>query len=408
MDEEILGKTEVEKLERTHGWDTEQLLISRKAKELLVDSNFFDIVIKELDKEVVGETPAREVIFLCMNGRLVENARNTSYNVLVTDETGAGKDHLCKSVGKLFEEDKIFIHRTRISPKVLDYWHTKKEEEWNWNGKILYLEDVSYDILNSDTMKTFLSAGSKTTILKDQTALDKEVKGKPIVIFTTSTTVPKSELLRRMNMLVLDTTINQTKEIAKRKCLEAKDGKIVEINPEIIIAMNILNRVKVKIPFADKLGKWIDTILEENIRVLFRTQIETFLDYIKAVTGIYQNQREKDEKGYLLATKQDYEIAKRCFEKMVSNPLMIPLTKEQIKTKELVKTFGNDDWVKITELIEKITWWEMANSYRQINKMVNLGIFDKDKEKYEGSDKFVGIIKVKELAPFKFPEFDML
>jgi hypothetical protein len=253
-------------------------------------------------------------------------------------------------------------------------------------------------------MRTFLSSGSHTTILKDQFPVDKHILGKPINIFTTATTNPKHELLRRMNILNLDTSINQTKEIAKRKCKLAKDGKIEEINPELIKAIFILKRIKVKIPYADKIAEWIDKIPDENVRVLLRTQIETFLDYIKSSTAIHQYQRQKED-GFFLSEKQDYEIATECFEKMVSNPLMIPLTKEQQKVIDLIRSEGN--LIELPELIEKIDFWESANSYRQINKLVGFGIIEKYKEKSDDV-RPITKVRIKEFSPLKLPSYEKL
>jgi len=372
---------------------------------VLIQQDFFDTVIKELDKEIVGENPAREVILLCTNGKNVENAEHTSYNLLVNDESGSGKDHLVKSVGKLYLSEVNFIKRTRISPKVLDYWHTKKEEDWNWSGKVLYLEDISYEVLNNETMRTFLSSGSHTTLLKDQATIDKEVKGKPVVIFTTATITPKYEMLRRINILNLDTSKNQTKEIAKRKCRMARDGIVEEINPDIILALSKLQRIKVKIPFADLISKWIDSLPNENVIVILRTQIQTFLDYIKSATAFHQFQRQPDKYGYYMATEQDYEIGKRCFEK-INNPFAIPLSKQQQKIIDIIKTLGGEkDWVRQPDIIDKITFLGNTASFNYLNRLADMGYLEKDRDKMENVDKPITIIKIRDKIAIKLPQF---
>jgi hypothetical protein len=382
--------------------------INKDIEKLLKDKNLFDLTIKELDKEVVGEIPARKVLLLCANGRLVSNANNTSYNLLVNDLSGVGKDHLCNSIGELLPKEDVYIKRTRISPKVLNYWHTGINEDYNFNGKILYLEDVSKEILNNEVMRTYLSSGSHITVLKDQIILDKELKGKPIVFLTTATVNPKHELLRRLNILTLDSSINQTKEIAKRKCRMAKLGKIEEINSVFIKAFSVLQRVKVKIPYADKIEKWIDKIPNENVSVLLRTQITTFLDYIKSNTAFYQCQR-KIENGYYIATKQDYEIAREVFSHLLSNPTMTPLTKQQQMALDVIKALGGDvSMIAQPNVIDKISFWEERNSYKQLNKLVDLGILDKDKDTDYITKKSITTLKIRQLSANKLPEFNEL
>lgn len=377
---------------------------NEEIKKLLTNPKLFDLIIQELDKMVEDEIPAREIIFLCCCGRLVENADNTSYNLLINDESGSGKDHLCKSIGLLHLNELTFFHRTRITPKALDYW------EEDWSNKILYLEDISYDVLNNETMRTFLSSGSHVTLVDKQKVKHKEVKHKPIVLITTASTSPKHELLKRLNILTLDTNINQIKAVAKRKCDLAKQGKVETINPVYIKALSCLCRVKVAIPFADKIKLWIDKIPDENIRVMFMTQMQTILDYIKAITSLYQMQRKPDKNGCYLSTDLDYEIAIRCYRKMISNPFMIPLTKQQQKTIELIREMGGDNnWLKQPDIIDKITWWEQRWSYKQLGKLVDMGILDRDKEKYpDVADKPITILKIKEFIESKLPSFTEL
>jgi len=305
-----------------------------KSIEILKDPELFNnITEKEFSKKIVGEIGSRKVIFLCgAGGRLVENCQVASYNVLVNDDAGAGKDYVTGKVLELLPKE-AYVHKTRISPTVFTYWHNKEyEPEWTWDGKVFYPEDISEIVLNSDVFKVMCSSGSSATVTIRQKAVDIEIDGKPVMITTTATATPNPELVRRFVILNLDSSVDQTKAIMKKHCEDAKTGIVQEYNKDYTYAMRMLKRVKVRIPFADLLSEVLP-----SKSIIMRTHLPRFLDYIKASTGFHQYQR-KEEGDFILATGQDYDIARECFIKLTSNRYMIPLTINQKKILEAFST----------------------------------------------------------------------
>lgn len=311
----------------------------KKYAHILKDPNLFNkITEEELNKKIVGEVASRKVIFLCSaGGRLVKNCQIASYNVLVNDDAGAGKDYVVSKVLELIPEE-FNIHKTRISPAVFTYWHNaEKEPDWTWDGKVFYPEDISENVLNSDVFKVMSSAGSTATIVVKQQAVDLEIRGKPVMITTTATSTPNPELVRRFVILNLDSSTDQTKEIKKKHSKFAKDGIIPEYDFSYRDAQKVLRRVNVRIPFADLIdGHFPDKSL------IMRTHYPRFLDYIRASAALHQYQREEDE-GFILANGQDYDIARECFLKLTSNRYMIPLT---INQKKILETFEKNPTLK--------------------------------------------------------------
>lgn len=300
----------------------------------LGDSNLFNLITEqEFDKKIVGEIPARKVIFLCSCGRLVINSQVASYNLLVNDEAGTGKDYITKNVLKILPKD-IYIHRTRISPAVFTYWHNAKyEPEWTWDGKIFYPEDISENVLNSDVFKVMCSDGSNATMVIKQRAIDIKIEGKPVMITTTATATPNPELTRRFVILNLDSSQDQTKLIMQRHSKYKSEGIEPEYNSIITDSLGYLRRYKVKVPFAE----FINDYFPSN-NVIMRTHYPRFLDFICASTCLYQYQRKK-EGEFLIAEPQDYDIARECFLKICSNKYMIPLT---INQKRIMECFEKD------------------------------------------------------------------
>lgn len=299
---------------------------------ILKDSELFDKITKqEFDKKIVGEVAGRRVIFLCgAGGRLVKNCQVASYNVLVNDEAGVGKDYVTGKALQIIPKE-YYLHKTRISPTVFTYWHNSQyEPEWSWDGKVFYAEDISEMVLNSDVFKVMCSGGSSATIVVKQRAVDLHIEGKPVMITTTATATPNPELVRRFVILNLDSSEEQTKAIMKRHCEYAKIGIIPEYNEDYTTAMKFLKRVDVQIPFADKLSEVLP-----SKSIIMRTHLPRFLDYIKASAAFHQYQRN-EENGFLVAEGKDYDLAKECFLKLCSNKYMIPLT---INQKHILKIF---------------------------------------------------------------------
>jgi len=308
--------------------------------DLLKNPDIFNMITeKELDKKIVGEVKTRKVIFLCAaGGRLVENAQIASFNLLVNDDAGTGKDYITRNTLEILPNE-YYIHKTRISPTVFTYWHNSAfEPDWTWDGKVFYPEDISENVLNSDVFKVMCSSGSSATITIKQKPVEIKINGKPVMITTTATATPSPELTRRFVILSLDSSQDQTKAIMKRHSEYKKEGIVPEYYPEFTKAMNYLKRVKVKVPFADLIVEHFPT---KN--VIMRTHFPRFLDFISASAAFHQFQRKRDTQNFILAEGQDYNIARECFLKLCSNKYMIPLT---INQKKILEVFEKEPFLK--------------------------------------------------------------
>jgi len=299
--------------------------INKTYLDILQNKNIFNnITEKELDKKIVREYGARKTIFLCANGRLVKNSQIASYNLLINDEAGTGKDYVTSKTLEILPEE-IYIKKTRISPSVFTYWHNSQfEPDWTWDGKVFYTEDISENILNSEVFKVMCSSGSSATIVIKQRAIEIDIKGKPVMITTTANSIPSAELTRRFEIVGLNESIDQTKEIMKRHCEYAIEGISPEYNIDYTKAICFLKRVNVKIPFAKKLY-----LLFPHESIIMRTKFPRFLDFIKASASFHQFQRDWEDNETIIANDQDYEIACEVMKNISSNRYLVTLTKRQ-------------------------------------------------------------------------------
>lgn len=378
--------------------------MDEKHHKILSDPNLFTrITEKEMDKKIVGEFDSRKTIFLCCCGSLVKNARMTSFNLLVNSESGAGKDWVSSNAILIMPKGS-WIKRTRISPNLFNYWHNAKyEPDWSWDGKVLYLEDVSNNILNHEVFKTMCSSGSKATILINQTPVDLEIKGKPVVIITSASATPENELLRRFTILNLDETVDQTKEINKRQAEFAEKGFLNVYDVNLIGALSKLERVEVKIPFAKKLTELLPTD-----HIIMRTAFDRFLDYIKASAALHQFQRKFDAQDYVLAEGQDYDIARIALLKTTSNKRMIPLTKNQKRILEIFEQKLEKRSYSFGELEPYITFLSDRQLRRECDKLANYDFLQKDREEREESRRMVTVYSYLNKMMVDIPTWDML
>lgn len=375
-----------------------------RATTYLQNPELFNILTSEVNKKVVREESTIKTIFLCANGRLVENAKKTSYNLMINDDAGSGKDHVTSKTLEIIPKEQ-WCHRTRISEKVLTYWHNPKfEPDWTWDGKVFYNEDISNSTLNSEVFKVFASSGSKATVLVEQRPVDIEIRGKPVLIITCADTAPNKELLRRFTICDLDGSINQTKLIMKRQAAAAATGEVLEYDEALIDAQRSLKRIKVKVLFAELLL----AVFPSN-HIIMRTHFDRFLDYIKAACAIYQYQREQDDEGYFLATGQDYDIARIALQKTTSNKEMIPLTKDERKILKLFElVLDKNLGYSVSELVPHVNWISERTLYTKLKKLADYGFLTTDSEERINSKKPVQVFHYADIINISIPTWEEL
>ena len=280
-------------------------------------------IIKEVQKEgVVGEEDAILALLLKFTMRLVINSEPTSSNIVLSDESGGGKDNIVKAMGKVLIKEDCYMHRNGLSPKVFTYWHSN-EKDWTWTGKVLHIEDPEEDLINCQGFKTMASGHPSKVVVKDQKAVEYTSTGKPVLIVTSRESHIAMEGIRRWDAIQMDTSDELSKAIVKYICEKQMGIGIEEPDNDIKSALQHLAPRNVTIPFA---GEIINCF---PYTVQARTQIHKFLDYIKASTVLHQYQREVNEDHYLIAEMPDLIFAWFAYEKF-GNKFGIPLNKDEV------------------------------------------------------------------------------
>lgn len=371
-------------------------------REYLKQKRLWDyIVIEELNKKHKGDIPAKEVLFLCAIGRKVLNKKTYSYNVLTLTTSSAGKDHMSSSVLKIFPKEDCEIYG-RISAKSLNYLHSlDSEPDYTYDGRIIYLKEITEEILNNEVMKEFTSgdeAISQVAITKQKGAgVDIiRIRGHPVVVTTTATTIPSEEIRNRFNILKLDLSEEQTKRTFI--CQEE------EYDRNIQTWIRELKEYKVEIPAY--LMNFIVKAFPKN-KIRYRRDFQRFLDFIKAITLFNQELREKQDEWTLIAEPEDYDRAKDIFINAFSTCADIPL--KDIDTR-IIKVLENSDYpLSAKSILNELGGIiSLQNLYPHLRNLVSKEILDEltDRDKYNNVlTNYTLSLEFRERKPFLLPNY---
>lgn len=371
--------------------------IKPEVMNLLKDKKIFTRYIDEIGKRVVNEKPAIKSTFVNSLGSTVKNSKKTSFNSAVNSKSNAGKSLVAKAVTDIFPSE-IVAYRTRISPNALNYWHNSFfEPNWTWDGKILFLEDISNDILNCPALKVMMSEGSIITVVIQGRSVDIEVKGKPVVIMTFAESQPKGEILSRMSIISLDESREQTKNILKKQAQSESENLSANYDNIFTQALEALDRINVIIPYANEIVDYFPT---ENI--IARRYFPRFLDLIKAVASLHRYQRTWKSKDTIESSWDDYNTARDVLLSTVSNVQLISLTKTQKQILEYAEEFPEGFAVK--EIYTKHPILAESKWYENIDDLTEKGFFSVDLKKLEDSKKPVKIFLYKKQNQLNIPK----
>jgi len=363
---------------------------------LLGKPDLFDRLIKELDKKIEGEKQSKKaiVLSLCSVWNLDSEV---PLNSLVSSESSSGKSFVCKNIIKIFPKEMV-IYRTKITPEAFTYW--KREEDWSWDGKIFYLEDISQSILDAPTFKVMCSEGSTATIVQKQKAIDIEIQGKPVLLVTTSRTNPTTEILNRFQIISLDESAKQTRAIVFRQALQKTTPKY---DQNFTDALRLLKRKKVFIPYAENIATFLEKVYNfDSLRL--RRDFSRLLDLIRASAVLHQFQRKELDSETIEATEQDYQIASEVIN-YVQTATFRGLTHKLKKAFDCCKELGvftaKDIYTHFPFVNQKM--W-----YNYINDLCERGMLTAELRKTEDSKKQVTYYKINEENSFSLPDYSSL
>jgi len=351
----------------------------KKIKDKMKDPNLLVDTIKEAQNNgVAGEEDTIVAITIIATARLVKNAIPESTNLLLSDKTGLGKDFTTKKTLEVIIPEEEHLHVTKMTPESFTYWHYK-DLEWTWDQKVIHFEDITQALLNCSTFKTMANGENFAVVVKDQQTIEIPIYGKPCMILTSHHANPKDEALRRFRIGGLNDTNKQTRNVMD-KISKKYTGQIEKI-PDYILrsAVQSLESCEVIIPYAEIIQHFFP---DDDI---MRTHYQCFLDYICASAVFHQKQREKTPDGKLIATPDDYMIARMVLIYTTSNPKMIPLSKEY---RDILKILEDNGELTVKELEPKCMF-SLPWLYKHLPNLIATGLIEKGSKHDENANKNV-------------------
>ena len=350
----------------------------KKIKKKMADPNLLLDTVKEIQKSgVAGEEDTILAEIIVATTRLVKNAIPESINLFLSDKTGLGKDHVTKKTLEVIIPEDDNLHVTKMSKEAFTYWHAF-EDGWTWDYKVIRFEDVTETLLNSSTFKVMSSGGTNAVVVKDQKTIEIPIKGKPCMILTSHHANPEDENLRRFRIGGLNETKKQTRRIKNNISEQYMD--IIKKEPDYILrsAVQNLDPQYVIISFAGLIQHFFP---DDS---LMRTHYRCFLDYICGSAIFHQHQREKTEDDKIIATPDDFMIARMVLIYTTSNPKMIPMSKEY---RELLRILqDNVDPMTVHDIFLKCNHTQRW-LYRNLPNLTKTGLVVKSKLEKEDSKK---------------------
>lgn len=285
--------------------------INAQIKELK-DPNLLMNTINEVHKEgLVGEEDSILIIMIKEALRYSLDAHKPSQNVIFSSKPGFGKDETVQKTLKVAVAEYDRVHKTDLSDKAMLYF-SKKYPDWNWDEKVLYLEDPPDDTVTSSSFRTLATGKSESGTVIDKEYVDLKVKGKPVMVVTSYKQSLDIEGERRWGMKHTDESDELSKHVNKEYS-KIKSGRLEfkKQAPNSNLRRGLQTKLKshtVIIPFFDKIK---EISFRKN-----RYFIKNLADYISGCTILHQHQRKKDEQGRLIATFFDWDIGLFLFNQL--------------------------------------------------------------------------------------------
>ena len=364
----------------------ETSMITEKASPVF-HSDVLDEVVKLCRRlGVVGEEGNIKLLYLALTSRITDKP----VSIVVKAASSAGKSFILKQVLKLFPQP-AYYEISSMSEKALFYL----KEPLKYRFLIMYEEaGISSDFSNY-IIRSLLSEGHIKHITVEQTESGMqdrvlEQEG-PTGFITTTTKInlhPENET-RLLSINVTDTP-DQTRAVMCKIAKNSMGRKpILEVPESMIAYQSWLEKLGIKeviIPYAEILA---DNTNSSAVRM--RRDFSKLINLISVHAIIYQHQREKDEKGSIIATLEDYrEIyylssdsinyavessVKPSIRQTVNAVRELLLEKNGGETDFSNESEQNQKWVDNTTLAKKLGLSTSASS-RRVAEATSLGFLD--------------------------------
>ncbi|WP_425515767.1 hypothetical protein [Methanofollis formosanus] len=275
-----------------------------RAMEVLTRGDPLAFILDTFHREHVGDHTVAECLVLSIASQSVENTHGL--HVAISGISGKGKTHTCETMLDLIP--KAFQITGTVSDKAL-YYHDDLRP-----GSVFLFDDVS---LSDDMQELLKNATTRfrepiehRTLTSDRRLRICTIPERCVWWLAKVKSVGDDQVMNRMLTVWIDDSNHQDLEVlGHMKEAEAQRRRDREQDEDVHVCRAIWEILKertvyVRIPFATRIS-FQSARNRRNPAMLF--------DLIKASALLKSYQREQDEDGSLIATREDFDTARRVF-----------------------------------------------------------------------------------------------
>ena len=331
--------------------------VRAKAEMLVHHPSFLELAGATMEaRGLVGEESNRLVVYLSMLSGHLEDPIHS----IVKGESSAGKGELVKRPAELIPPERV-IWLSSLSEKSLVYRGGRIEG-------VLLIEEAQGQRAAEYQLRVAMSEGRlrHSTVNKDENGRwvheEHDVELVASVITTTTSPALHPENETRTFTLTVDDSEELTRRVKRREAERAMGEwePLPEENLEVWWeAARLLQPIGVCIPFA---GLIEESTPDKPVRM--RRDFKRLLILTKAIARAHQFQRERDDKGWVVATIEDFAIARPLIQAVLGASITGLSPKAYLLHGLLVELRGEiiTNWVRRAHLVKEAEQRDIATA----------------------------------------------
>ncbi len=283
-----------------------------RARAMLESPDLLVNVLRDAENlGIAGEQELVMSLYLIGTSRLLDKP----LAAIVQGPSSSGKSYTIEKVADMFPDEAV-LKATSITPNALYYCERGKlSHRFVVVGERSRVEDDE-TAEKTRALRELLSQGVLIKLIAERTSsgemVSRQIEQPGPIAYVESTTLTQifAEDANRCIMLATDEQREQTRRIVN-KLAKGYAGRQVNVSGQDVLdrhhaAQRLLDRRQVVVPFAVKVGELIP-----HQKVEVRRAFPQLIAMTKASALLRQFQRKQDADGCVIATDDDYQLARR-------------------------------------------------------------------------------------------------
>lgn len=375
------------------------------AESLLKDPNLFNRIGETIHAlGYAGDVKPAQLLYLTVTSRLLERPQNTH----VSAQSATGKTYTVDTVLETFPSEEIYVLKAGSS-RALVY------ADEDFEHRIIYVAEADSIPEDGPAAAAVRALAADNYMSYDVVERDEEtgrfsvrhiVKPGPTGLITTSTRSLRQQMSTRMLEINLSDSEEQTRAIlqAHAKLVRAEAAPTVELEPFLAMQrwLTLAGNRKVVVPFAGILADLLPDQAARSIRM--RRDFRQLLTCIQSAALLYQVQRDTTAEGAIIATIEDYTIARDLLE-----PIFTAIVSEGVTeaVRETVRTIQEGEEVSQAELCRRLGLSKSTVSWRVKRALYGGWLVNKEERKGYAARLSLGTPLPEEIPALPLPEHVM-